>query len=210
MRRLVTALCAIALTGVCTITPLPTASAHSNELESSPAANEVVTVLPKDVVITFDEPLLDAGAAMAVTGPDGTVVSQEPPRVKGKTLSTALSTGLAGPSLAGTYLVAYRVVSQDGHAVKGTFEFSVDSGDQPAGTASVPASSLPSLSAVAEDSEVASPSAVAEDSEVASPSAVAGESAADSGSPTLTIVIVIAIVVIGAIATAALIRRRRD
>lgn len=110
------------------------AVAHSSQIGSTPEAGATLDVPPREVTVEFDTPLLDVGAAMVVRTGDGVVVSTGAPRVDRRTLATAIATDAPD----GTYTVAYRVVSKDGHTVESTFDFSV-------GTA--PASPPPSTSA---------------------------------------------------------------
>lgn len=98
----------------------PSALAHSNEVGADPAADSVLVAMPEAVSLTFDEGLLEAGAALVVTAEDGTVVSAAPPVIADRTITATIIEG--GP---GTYVVAYRVVSGDGHPVTGTYAFTV-------------------------------------------------------------------------------------
>ena len=98
----------------------PGALAHSNEISADPPADSVLDAMPAQVSLSFDEPLLDAGAALVVTSASGDVISKEPASIEGATIRVALSSG--GP---GTYQVAYRVVSGDGHPVTGSYAFEV-------------------------------------------------------------------------------------
>jgi len=98
----------------------PSAMAHSDEISADPPADSVLQVMPAQVTITFNEALLEAGAALVVTADTGQVVSVEPAVVQDRSIRADISGG--GP---GTYQVAYRVVSGDGHPVTGTYAFTV-------------------------------------------------------------------------------------
>jgi len=98
----------------------PPALAHSNEVSAEPAADSILVTMPEVVSLTFDDELLEAGAALVVTAEDGTVVSGVPPIIDGPMITASVVDG--GP---GTYEVAYRVVSGDGHPVTGTYAFKV-------------------------------------------------------------------------------------
>lgn len=98
----------------------PSAMAHSDEISADPAADSVLQVMPEQVMVTFNEPLLEAGAALVVTADTGQVVSVEAAVVQDRTIRAAISGG--GP---GMYQVAYRVVSGDGHPVTGMYAFTV-------------------------------------------------------------------------------------
>jgi copper resistance protein C len=95
------------------------ASAHSSVLTSSPANGAAVGKAPTEVAFRFDSPLLDGFASVSVTGPDGSPWQSGKPKVSGATLVQELNP--LGP--AGTYEVAYRVVSADGHPVTGASTF---------------------------------------------------------------------------------------
>ncbi len=123
MKTRPTLLAGVALISLAVLPLLPAAPAHAHasELDSSPAADAVVAEAPTEVVITFDSPLLTAGAAIVVRGAADTDITTGPPVVDGPTLSVPVDS--AAPD--GGYSVAYRVVSEDGHTVEGEFAYSV-------------------------------------------------------------------------------------
>lgn len=102
----------------------PSALAHAGVTGSNPLEGEMLTTAPQHVDVEFSERLINAGAALVVTGPDGSIISEAKPTIQGRTMSTRIS-GELGP---GEYSVAYRVVSEDGHAVKGTYAFFIENG----------------------------------------------------------------------------------
>lgn len=114
------AVMALAMIVFAALISAPAASAHAELVSTSPMDGELVQVLPAKVELVFGEELLDVGAALVVTAPDGTVVSAQVPTINRSTMSSPLTGGGDG-----TYRVAYRVVSQDGHTVKGRYEFAV-------------------------------------------------------------------------------------
>lgn len=126
--RLRMALWLTALTALLVIGGSIPASAHSSQLDASPPINAVLDAPPEEVRIVFDAPLLDTGSALVVTGPGGVVISDPSPVVDAETITAALDP--AAPP--GTYTVAYRVVSSDGHTVTSSYEYTVSG----AGTAS--------------------------------------------------------------------------
>ncbi len=97
------------------------AQAHSALVSSSPVDGAVLPSAPDQVVLTFNEDALSGGTVIALTGPDGAPVGVEPTVVRGPVVSAAL------PPLPdrGTYTVAYRVVSGDGHPETGSIRFTV-------------------------------------------------------------------------------------
>jgi methionine-rich copper-binding protein CopC len=98
------------------------AFAHAELTGSSPAENSSVTEIT-EVSITANEDLLDIGNnaegfVIAVSDGDGAYYGDGCVLVEGATASMDVAL-----SLRGTYTVAYRVISNDGHPVEGTFTF---------------------------------------------------------------------------------------
>jgi methionine-rich copper-binding protein CopC len=118
MRRLSSILLAL---GVClgVIVALPaTATAHDVLEKTTPSDGTSLDRLPSTVVLTFAEPPLAIGTQVVVTGPSGNV-AMGTPVIEGTDVTQALS-----PSApAGDYTVTYRVTSDDGHPVSGSFSF---------------------------------------------------------------------------------------
>ncbi|WP_374968027.1 copper resistance protein CopC [Terrabacter sp. BE26] len=114
MRRLASALLALGL-----LVAVPTtAFAHDVLERTDPADGTSITHLPEAVTLTFSEAPLPIGAQVVVTGPSGPV-SSGAPTIADRVVRQALS-----PSApAGDYTVSYRVTSDDGHPVTGTFSF---------------------------------------------------------------------------------------
>jgi methionine-rich copper-binding protein CopC len=94
------------------------ASAHNTLTSTSPADQETVQSLPPAVVLRFDQPAIAMGTQVVVTGPSGQV-QQGQPRLVENTITEDLQSGAP----AGTYTVAWRVTSADGHPVSGAFSF---------------------------------------------------------------------------------------
>ena len=95
------------------------ASAHNSLASTDPADGATVAVAPAVVTLTFDEPAQALGSQIRVTGPDGAVVSTGDVVLSGSTVAEHLVD--ARP--AGTYTVAWRITSTDGHPVSGSFTF---------------------------------------------------------------------------------------
>jgi copper resistance protein C len=94
------------------------ASAHASLTSSKPADGATVTEAPAQVELTFSEEIRSP-STIVVTGPDGTHVQQGPVRIANSTATLALGQ-ITAP---GRYIVAYRVVSDDGHPVSGELSF---------------------------------------------------------------------------------------
>lgn len=92
--------------------------AHNTLTSTNPADREIVQSPLKVVVLTFDDSVIAAGTQVVVTGPSGQIQKGQP-RLAEQTVSQDLQPGAP----AGTYTVAWRVTSADGHLVSDTFSF---------------------------------------------------------------------------------------
>jgi methionine-rich copper-binding protein CopC len=94
------------------------AYAHTELTSSTPADGATLSTAPAQVVLTFSEAPVALGAQVVVTGPAG-AVSAGAPRLDGLTVVQEVQ-----PSApAGRYTVEWRLTSDDGHPVSGTFAF---------------------------------------------------------------------------------------
>lgn len=126
MRRLVTVLLALSTSAGVTIgfaaaaiMAFPsTASAHDVLEKTTPGEGTSVEQVPAEVVLVFSQEPLEIGLQVVVTGPTGNV-AQGAAVIEGREVRQALSS--AAP--AGDYTVAYRVTSEDGHPLTGSFRF---------------------------------------------------------------------------------------
>ncbi|QDQ98935.1 copper resistance protein CopC [Tomitella fengzijianii] len=107
----------LAATG--TVAGVGVASAHSAIVEMSPPDGAALDAGPDTVTLTFNEAISPNYANLTVVGPDGHLWSRGEPTVDGNTISVPV--GELGP--AGTYTVAVKVTSADGHAVGYTRSF---------------------------------------------------------------------------------------
>ena len=133
-------------------TPMPYAAApaHSALVSAVPADQAVLASGPTELVLTFNEEINPRFAQLALSR-SGDVVALNPATATG----TVLRATLADPG-PGTYRIAYRVVSADGHPISGETSFTVtgptrtptSTGPTPTAAASAPsttsASSNPS------------------------------------------------------------------
>ncbi|GGS81828.1 MULTISPECIES: copper resistance CopC/CopD family protein [Streptomyces] len=100
------------------------ASAHSGLTGSDPADGSVLASAPPHVTLTFTETVGLSEDSVRVLSPDNERVNPRPAQHadgKANTGRVQLADGLAQ----GTYTVAWRVVSADGHPISGAFVFSV-------------------------------------------------------------------------------------
>jgi len=126
--------------------PAPS-QAHSQLVSSTPANGAVLAVAPTDVTFVFDEPLLPDLDTISINTEAGVNVASRRVEPVNNTLSMPWPTDVKP----GTYQVAYRIVSGDGHPVTGAITFSY-------GTPAAPGSP-PSATEVTEDSVVVEDSA---------------------------------------------------
>ncbi|THA81687.1 copper resistance protein CopC [Streptomyces sp. A0592] len=109
------------------------ASAHAGLRGSDPAEGSVLATAPQQVTLTFTESVGFSDDSLRVLSPENERVNPRPAQHadgKDNTARVELSDQLAQ----GTYTVAWRVVSADGHPISGAFIFSIG---KPSGTAAV-------------------------------------------------------------------------
>jgi methionine-rich copper-binding protein CopC len=120
MKKLTTIIISVLLT----LAGMQSADAHAQLSSSNPTKNQIVRTLPSLVWLEFDGDLLSFGDKqihkITVTNSRKKRVDIGGPIVGGARISTKLKAGLP----AGKYFVSYRVVSEDGHPVKGSYTFS--------------------------------------------------------------------------------------
>jgi copper resistance protein C len=146
MTRIRRAAAAIVLAVAGIVVTATAAAAHAILLATTPADGTVLRASPKQVSLRFDE-AVGRPAYLTVTGPGG--------RTDAGTTTIdgpVVSVKLRPITSSGRYTVAYRVISDDGHPVEGTFQYQL-AGAAPAGSPSsspgaAAASPAPSAAAV--------------------------------------------------------------
>jgi len=177
------------LTGVIAATSIAgavPAAAHDSLVGADPADGSTQATVPTTVTLRFEEPPATLGIAVAVLGPTGEVAVGRPSLV-GSSVSVALRPG----SPAGGYRVSWRVTSDDGHPVQGTTRFTARAGS--AAAVKPTAAPTPSTGNAAAGTSAAQVPA-------ATPEAASGRGT--------TVVVVLGLVVLAAIVTTAVSRRR--
>jgi methionine-rich copper-binding protein CopC len=96
-----------------------TALAHDTLLNTDPADGARMSAGPREVRLSFNEPVRPGYDTVTVVGPGGTYWTDAPPRIAGSTVVEPVHE--LGP--AGAYVVSYRVLSNDGHPVEGKVTF---------------------------------------------------------------------------------------
>ena len=99
----------------------PPAFGHAALLTTSPADGVVLDTAPSEVTFQFTEPVALQPDGVRVIDGDGDRFDASTAVAEGTIVTAPLAADLAD----GTYVVAWRVVSADGHPVRGAFTFSV-------------------------------------------------------------------------------------
>ena len=120
------------------LVPAAAAQAHTELENAAPAAHEALDAPPRAVRLTFSEPVETPSDALRVTDADGRSVGGAV-RAAGPVVAVRLPARLD----AGKYRVTWRVVSDDGHVLDGTYRFKIRAASsgttRPAQPAAVPA-----------------------------------------------------------------------
>ncbi|CAB4567216.1 MAG: hypothetical protein F2553_02860 [Actinobacteria bacterium] len=124
MRKLTVAV----LAGICLILSSPISFAHGQIVTTYPLMDSVSSPTPSQVWIEFDGELQliegEVVNTLKVTDSTGLVVSSEEAVVEGAKISTQVS----DQSVGGVFTVQYRIVSEDGHPVEGSYTFEASPG----------------------------------------------------------------------------------
>ncbi|MBL1076780.1 copper resistance protein CopC [Nocardia sp. 2] len=107
-----------AVLAVLTLTAGP-AAAHAALSGSDPAEGARLDAAPAAVTLTFNENIQSSFTTLNIVGPDGKQYGRGEPRAAGATLTV----GFDPQAPAGSYTVGYRVVSEDGHPIQGSYGF---------------------------------------------------------------------------------------
>jgi copper transport protein len=115
--RALAACCAVVCLSLVVAGP---ASAHAELLRTDPADGAVLATAPSGVRLTFNEPVQVVREGLRIFGPDG-----EERELTGRAVDEVAVLELPERLERGTWIVAWRVVSQDGHPISGALTFSV-------------------------------------------------------------------------------------
>lgn len=97
---------------------------HLDLLDSFPDEEEVLTEAPETVWLEFSGPPDMSRSSFSVRGPDGAVSLGE---IQVGEQPEVIQANVQGAMPPGTYTVAWVAAPMDDHAVRGRFEFSVES-----------------------------------------------------------------------------------
>jgi copper resistance protein C len=95
--------------------------AHAELTSIAPDDGAILDAPPRRIELTFSEPLITAAATVVVTDDQDVVVTRDRSRVDGTSVSVPWPPELPP----GDYTIAFRVVSGDGHPIKGTSRFTL-------------------------------------------------------------------------------------
>jgi methionine-rich copper-binding protein CopC len=116
-RGLLTLVVALAALAV----PTVPASAHEQLVDSYPRPGQRLEDAPRQVTLMFDQPTRGDLTTVRIVGPGNRVVSVGTAQTQGTVVGQQLRSD-TGP---GTYSIAFRTVSADGHPVQGALSFRV-------------------------------------------------------------------------------------
>ena len=120
MRRFALVLLALAGGAALALGPASPAHAHAVLESSVPAGSSVLDTAPTDITLDFDEPVTVEPGAIRLLDSAGKQITLGPPE-RGTDASVVVS---SVPDLKdGAYVVAWQVISQDGHPASGAFTF---------------------------------------------------------------------------------------
>ncbi|MEL0248863.1 MAG: copper resistance CopC family protein [Actinomycetota bacterium] len=203
---------------VLSVAMAPTTSAHADLQVSTPEDGESLDIAPEEIRLTFSEELFEELVEISILDAAGDLystieVEQTPPP------GTDVIFPWPTQAPPGDYSIAYRVVSADGHPVTGTISFSY------AATAAEPSTPEPSPSDTApqptpsdstpsaeSSTPAASPAASSPTASAPSPSSATESSTSSStdSSTGMTLVVLGVVLLLGVIATSAIIARARQ
>ena len=184
---------------VLSVAMAPTTSAHANLQVSTPADGESLEIAPEEIRLTFSEELFEELVEISILDAAGDLystieVEQTPPP------GTDVIFPWPTQAPPGDYSIAYRVVSADGHPVTGTISFSY------AATAVEPSPSDTAPQPTPSDSTPSAESSTP----AASPATESSTSSSTDSSSGTTLVVLGVVLLLGVIATSAIIARARQ
>ena len=151
---------AILLAGLGLFAPISSASAHTELLSTSPAADSDVNASQETISLTFAEPPLVDGAAIVVMNSSGDILDSPAPALDGASLYIPWPADLTP----GKVTVQWRATADDGHVLSDEFVFNYTAAAEGGMAPSTAASTLPSvepmMTALATPEAIAMPLAI--------------------------------------------------
>ncbi|WP_112141189.1 copper resistance CopC family protein [Glycomyces dulcitolivorans] len=174
------------------------ASAHAALTGTDPEDGAVLAEAPAEVSATFSENLDGPSTEIAVTDPAGAVIDVADPAYDGDTFTQPMLY-----TTPGTYMVAFRVISEDGHRIDDSLEFTVES--IPEGLYAP--GSKPTTDAT---ESAAQTSAAPESSSEEATTAAAAEEDSNAGAALAAILLGLLIIVVGGVVLVKTLGRRKN
>jgi methionine-rich copper-binding protein CopC len=151
---------AILLAALGLFAPASSASAHTELLSTSPAADSDVNTSQETISLTFAEPPLVDGAAIVVMNSSGDILDSPAPALDGASLYIPWPADLTP----GNVTVQWRATADDGHVLSGEFVFNytaaAEGGMAPSPAASTLPSAEPLMTTLATPEAIAMPLAI--------------------------------------------------
>jgi methionine-rich copper-binding protein CopC len=170
----------ILLAGLGLFAPISSASAHTDLISTSPAADSDVNASQETISLTFAEPPLVDGAAIVVMNSSGDILDSPAPALEGASLSIPWPADLTP----GKVTIQWRATADDGHVLSGEFVFNYTAAAE-GGMAPSPAASAvptdPMMTALATPEAIAMPLAI-------------DDEPAESGSNLIVIIAIVSLV----------------
>jgi len=110
--------------GLAVLAAAPAAKKHTHLERSEPGKDSTITVAPTAIKLWFSEPVQIRVTTVRITGADSTALVLSPARM-GTGAHAPVILDISGQVAPGRYGVAWRTMSRDGHAVNGTFSFTL-------------------------------------------------------------------------------------
>jgi len=129
----------ILLAGLGLFGPISSATAHTELVSTSPAADSDVNASQATISLTFAEPTLVDGAAVIVKNSNGEILDSPAPTLDGSTLSIPWPMDLTP----GQVTIEWRATGDDGHVLSGDFGFNYTAAAESGIAATPPASTMP-------------------------------------------------------------------
>jgi methionine-rich copper-binding protein CopC len=104
-------------------TALLTGMYHNHLVRSMPSAGEKLTASPADIRLWFNERPEVRFTSVTILRADSSKIATI--KAVATADSMAISAPLPEPLPAGAYLITWRTASRDGHAIRGTYGFSI-------------------------------------------------------------------------------------
>lgn len=97
------------------------AHAHARLVQAAPEAGSTIAAPPTDISLRFNERIDARFSSIDLTGPDGAKIATGEIAVQDQGMVAPVPVSLAP----GVYQVDWKVLSADGHKLKGSFKFEV-------------------------------------------------------------------------------------